>query len=469
MKTNVNLSEFLNITKLRDYKVHLACNNGECEPLDLFHEDYESWVGWNEYFGKKNDFNRKYIITLIKDYSQVDVYVFAGIFRVENVKYGEKYELEEVNDYEQYKGNLFISFKRYQGLRGRAFKLETLCDKLRITEIHEESTYTVAPLDKSKPNIFDYATSELSQDAMFSWIIKWADDTYLLVDANLCQIGKYMVSLFSGIDAKDIHTIDVGRQWHNIDIWVKINDDSFLIIEDKTGTSIHDDQLNRYKSIVEKEFAEKRNKLYFAYVKTGNEPDSIRREIEEQGYKNINRQQILSVLNQYNGSNPILVDYRQHLQNIENATNRYKLVPVSQWKWYEWQGFYKELEKNIQVDNWDYVANPNGGFLGLWWNFITNGEIWMYLQFEESKLCVKIEYDGDGNKSDIRWKYYCRLIEESKKVDIHIDKPTRFGAGTYMTIGIVPFKEFFGDTKINMQELIEKLKSLENLVKTCMQ
>ena len=467
MKTNVKLSEFLNITNLKDYKVHLACNNGECEPLDLFHEDYESWVGWNEYFGVKNDFNRNYILTLIKDYSQADTYIFAGIFRVVDVVYGEKYILEEVTNYEQYKGNLLITFKRYQGLRGRAFNLETFSDMLRITEILEGPTKTLKPLD-NKPNIFDYATSELSQDAMFSWIIKWADDTYMSADVEMCQIGKNMVSLFSGIEPQQIHTIDVGRQWCNIDIWVEINDDSFLTIEDKTGTSIHDDQLNRYKSIVEKEYSGKRDNLYFAYVKTGNEPDTVRHEIEAQGYKSINRQDILLVLNKYKGVNPILIDYRQHLQDIENATNGYKQLPISQWEWYEWQGFYKELEKNIKVENWDYVANPNGGFLGLWWNFIPNDEVQMYLQFEESKLCIKIEYDGDGNRSDVRWKYYCKLIKEAEKANLHIEKPIRFGAGTYMTIGIVPTEELFGDKQINMSEILSKLQKLENLVKSCM-
>lgn len=469
MKTNVKLSEFLDIKNLNEYKVHLACNNGECEPIDLFYKDYESWIGWNEYFGTKNDFNRPYILTLIEDYSQVDTYVFAGIFRVVNVIYGVKYVLEEVTDYEQYKGNLYITFKRYQGLRGRAFKLETLYDKLRITEIVEEQRQILKLKENSKPNIFDFATSELSQDAMFSWLIKWADDSYLQTDKELCSIGKSIVSLFSGIDVKEIHTIDVKRQWHNIDIGVEINENTFLTIEDKIDTSIHDDQLNRYKAIVEEKYSGSRTNLCFAYVKTGNEPDSVKREIEEFGFKNVSRQDILSVLNNYNGLNPILLDYRQHLQDIEDATNRYKSSPVSQWGWYEWQGFYKELEKNITVDNWGYVANPNGGFLGLWWNFIKNDEVRMYLQFEESKLCVKIEYFGDNSRSDIRWEYHCKLIKEAKKANIQIEKPARFGVGTYMTIGIVPTEKLFGDTMINFQDLIEKLKLLEHLIQICMQ
>ena len=93
----------------------------------------------------------------------------------------------------------------------------------------------------------------------------------------------------------------------------------------------------------------------------------------------------------------------------------------------------------------------------------------MYLQFEYSKLCFKIECNGDCNKSELRWKYYSLLEKEAKKANINVEKPIRFGTGKYMTIGIVPTNELFGDTQINMQELIEKLKSFENLVRSCMQ
>jgi len=118
MKANIKLTDFLNITSFENYKVHLACSNGEYEPLDLFYNDYESWIGWNEYFGKKNVFNRKFILTLIKDYTKSDTYLFAGIFRVVECRYGERYVIEEVTDYDEYKGNLVITFKRYPGLRG---------------------------------------------------------------------------------------------------------------------------------------------------------------------------------------------------------------------------------------------------------------------------------------------------------------------------------------------------------------
>lgn len=322
--------------------------------------------------------------------------------------------------------------------------------------------------NRKSPNIFSFATSELSQDAILSWLIKWADDSYLNEDKKMCLLGKSLIAKLTGLNIEDIHTIEVGRQWRNIDIWTEINEDAFLLIEDKTGTSIHDDQLARYKEIVENEYNGKRSKLFYSYVKTENEPLSIEKTIQNQGYKTINRHDLLSVLNQYNGRNPLVIDYRSHLQEIEDATNMYHSSPVEKWGWYQWQGFFKELEKNIDVSSWSYVANPSGGFLGLWWNFIENDEVEMYLQFEEKKLCFKIVYEGDENRSDIRWKYYNRLMKVSKENGVLVNKPLRFGAGTYMTIGVVPTKDVFETDIINMEKLIYNLKRYEQIVKLCM-
>ena len=101
----------------------------------------------------------------------------------------------------------------------------------------------------------------------------------------------------------------------------------------------------------------------------------------------------------------------------------------------------------------------------MWWHFIDNGEIKMYLQFEESKLCIKIEYNGpSGNRSTIRNRYFERLYSTAKESGIKIERPARFGSGIYMTIGVVPKQEIFNDTPLDFELLIRKLVSLEHLV-----
>ena len=144
------------------------------------------------------------------------------------------------------------------------------------------------------------------------------------------------------------------------------------------------------------------------------------------------------------------------------------MLPVNKWGWYAWQGFYKELEQKLSLTAWDYVSNPAGGFLGAWWHFtkILEGE--MYLQFEESKLCFKVYYDGDGDHSEFRWKWHNKLILTAESMGHpEIVKPARFGAGYYMTIAVVESDHLFGTDKVNLDNLITILKEYQNVVDVC--
>ena len=320
----------------------------------------------------------------------------------------------------------------------------------------------------SLPNIFDFATSELSQDALFAWLIQWADPKYKGKDVSLFNLAQRFVRILLSDNNYPIHSINVGRQWKNIDVWVEINDDTSLVIEDKTNTSIHDDQLERYKKTVEEEYKGKRNKQYFAYVKTGNEPLATLQEIEKIGYRTISRKDIINCLEGYSGNDTIIPSYFQYLSDIESETESFRNLPVNDWGWYAWQGFYKELEKKLNLTKWDYVSNPAGGFLGAWWHFtpMTDGE--MYLQFEEQKLCFKVYYDADGDRSEFRWKWFDRLISTAEKMGHpEIVRPARFGAGYYMTIAVVEPNHLFGDGKVDMEILIERLKEYQKVVDVC--
>ena len=323
---------------------------------------------------------------------------------------------------------------------------------------------------RNTPNIFSFATSELSQDAMFAWLIQWADPQNQGKDESLHKTAQSFVRLL--LDDADylIRHISVGRQRHNIDIWSEINDDAFLIIEDKTNTSIHDNQLERYKEIVENLYKGKRDHLFFVYIKTGNEPESILNEIKRKGYKTVSRKDIIDCLNQYSGNNYLILNYLDHLKWIEEETQSFRVLPVSQWGWYAWQGFYKELEKRLKNANWNYVANPAGGFLGAWWHFVSipniDGE--MYLQFEQNKLCFKINYRGKSDSSKVRNEQHIKLLALADEKNLYeIKRPTRFGAGRVMSIAIVNPVFLFGEDIVNLDELVNKLLEYQSLIDQC--
>ena len=203
--------------------------------------------------------------------------------------------------------------------------------------------------------------------------------------------------------------------------------------------------------------------MYYAYVKTGNEPIDILRDVERKGYLTISRYDIIQCLKKYKGDNALLLNYINYLIDIEDSTQSFKELPVSKWGWYAWQGFYKALEKEL-----DLVANPSGGFLGAWWHFTTIEDGEMYLQFEEKKLCFKIRYDGNRDRSEVRWEHYNKLMDYAKQQGLNeIQKPARFGAGLYMTVAVVDPDYLFGKDIIHLDLLINKLKEYQALIDLC--
>ena len=341
----------------------------------------------------------------------------------------------------------------------------------KINALRDLLGATQKTMSNGSPNIFSFATSELSQDAMLSWLLQWADSSNMDKDSQLCHLGQSLVSLYTGIDPNAIKKVSVGRQWEGIDIWVEINDDVFLLIEDKTFTTAHGDQLTRYKEVAEQEYKGKR-KIFCAYTKTGNEPKSILDFIAHQGYKTVGRQDLLQLLKEYGGNNPMVCDFSVHLQDLENATNLYRKLPVKDWNdALTWQGFYKELENYLDELGWDYVANPSGGFFGAWWHFISSkdNDVKMYLQFEQKKFCIKIECCADSDyRSESRTRYHRILMAKAEELGLAVNRPGRFGNGNYMTIGVVDSSCIFGDGVIDMSQVVNKLKDFEHLVDECM-
>lgn len=47
----------------------------------------------------------------------------------------------------------------------------------------------------SRPNLFYFATSELSQDAVLCWLAEWAKPEYSETDPQLHQLGKEFLHL----------------------------------------------------------------------------------------------------------------------------------------------------------------------------------------------------------------------------------------------------------------------------------
>ncbi len=131
-----------------------------------------------------------------------------------------------------------------------------------------------------RPNIFNIATSELSQDAFLTWLLQWADPSNREYDPDLHSCAQEFVRLlissqYNG-DIKEIVGIEADTQWEHIDVWAEIYTDRInyiLIVEDKVFASERRDQLAVYKNITEKYGVENNFTPVCIFLKTGSEPE----------------------------------------------------------------------------------------------------------------------------------------------------------------------------------------------------
>ncbi len=186
------------------------------------------------------------------------------------------------------------------------------------------------------PNLFDYATSELSQDAFLAWLIKWADKDYQEIDNALNACAVSFVQQLSGQDDSfTIETVEVGRQWNNIDVWALVNNKYFIVIEDKKGTQESPDQLNKYSEVAKNYYKKSDIVIKLVYFKMEEQGKYI--DVTNSGFLPFQRSTMLSILNNYINStekakqNNIVVDYYKNLENLDNDINSYLTKPLNEW------------------------------------------------------------------------------------------------------------------------------------------
>lgn len=326
-------------------------------------------------------------------------------------------------------------------------------------------------MKKVKINLFNYATSELSQDAIICWLLEWAKAENKAMNNALHLVGlAFLDSLFSKFDTiKTPHrydTIKVCKQYKQIDIFCIVNDEYAIIIEDKTNTKNHSKQLERYLNEIRKKFDD--SKILPIYFKTGDQSNYI--SILEKGYKLYLRKDFLSVLS-LPFQNDILNDYKIYLENIENDVNSYIETPVSQWSINAAKGFYMAMQQELKDGNWDYVANASGGFWGYWWKNNQLDGYKIYMQIDASKningmMQLKFKL-ASGTKEKVDkdiihyWKKHILYVDD----EFIIRKPKVVRAGRWTTIGIVDkFWTCNNEDKIDINKTVLNLKKLEDIL-----
>ncbi len=311
-------------------------------------------------------------------------------------------------------------------------------------------------------NLFYYASSELSQDAFICWLASFAlEDAERDEVLNECAV-KMLTLFVPELKGRPVTLKSVERQVKHIDVLLTVvsGDTKYkIVVEDKTYTSEHDNQLKKYLETLKREYPE--CAVRGAYYKTWFQSDMS--QVREAGYQIITTAQILDLMSPFadRTDNRIFLDYYERLYYLYHNARRYITLPIAQWDASQTFAFYDDLQNSGFSEERDasigygYVPNPKGGFEGLWTGNCNNLTIKgircnLYLQIESSRyvdanerkffICLKLQ--PDSSCKDVRDRKYVRdaVVNDNNKLyrltEFNFEKPGRLACGKYMTIGI---------------------------------
>ncbi|MGR3913379.1 MAG: PD-(D/E)XK nuclease family protein [Gammaproteobacteria bacterium] len=233
---------------------------------------------------------------------------------------------------------------------------------------------------KTTPNIFNFATSELSQDAALAYMLAWADAGNKGKGGGMHALGQDFVKrLFGKHDAKrapsSIKSVEVETQRHigerrNVDVVATINGEYVLLIEDKTDSIEHSGQLEAYLDALQKEHGAE--KVFPVYLKTGYVFNDEREIVAGKGYGVFDLNDLLEFFAEYkNIDDDVFAQFHDHC--VQTAKNRDDTVaevlggqmppterpesgyPAWDWEYTQWEFMLKLKEKLESAGNNEWM------------------------------------------------------------------------------------------------------------------
>ncbi|MYH46859.1 MAG: hypothetical protein F4008_07270 [Gammaproteobacteria bacterium] len=196
---------------------------------------------------------------------------------------------------------------------------------------------------ENAPNIFTYASKELSQDAMICWLVACAKDADPTSELHDCGMSFVRALLRSGesrvINARsdkpdflpkgDITEIEkICPQYKKIDVFFQVKwGEKFVsvIVEDKTQSEAHGGQLDRYKDAVKSDNIEE-DYIKLIYFKSGYVYGDEREKAENAGYCVIDACKIVNFFDsgKWISTHDFVRDFANHV--AERVDKRRKLL-----------------------------------------------------------------------------------------------------------------------------------------------
>jgi hypothetical protein len=175
----------------------------------------------------------------------------------------------------------------------------------------------------SRPNLFDFAASELSQDAFLRWLASWADPAHRAADELLHLTAMVFVNRLlecGGLAPPAVYrSLRLCRPSQDVDVLL-VNGDRAVFLEAKTHAKDHSGRLQHGKEVVRRELNLPDERIAGVYLETG-DPVNCRSAMEA-GYGLFQRRDFLDLLDRgVRGGikNDVFRDFHRYLQTVEGS------------------------------------------------------------------------------------------------------------------------------------------------------
>lgn len=172
-------------------------------------------------------------------------------------------------------------------------------------------------MNKQMPKFFADSSkndpAEILVDYFLSWTLRSAVEEVKDSNLTLQHYSKRILSMFmygdpTKLDDKKVKSVETWKQSSAIDLWVEVRiegDDQLhaIIFENKMCSPLHDNQLQRYKQIVEDNYKNKPCDCHYVFCVANREIDNIeQKKCDEAGFNALRLYDIANVV--WNGKNP---------------------------------------------------------------------------------------------------------------------------------------------------------------------
>ena len=276
---------------------------------------------------------------------------------------------------------------------------------------------TVAP-----PNLFSFATGELSQDAILAWLISWADRAYAESHPALHKTGNYFIRKafekrntghHTWNQLPEIKRVLIEPQKYKIDLLIGLQCADgihrVILLEDKVHTGEHNGQLKRYLDKITKT-GFPREAILPVFLKTGFQHDWSA--AQTAGYREFTAKDLLDVW-EFGASlkieNAIFSDFGHYLRKLaddfdqaEYAFGHFDDVPISTWKYWHWLGFFVKMKPLLSCAGFANNQFRRDRMLSFWFG------------------CPQFEFDFDGQAIKYGPNFDLAIVNDTPSLSVRL-------------------------------------------------